>query len=103
MEFRELTDADYRRSMAGTDEGLILFYKKLCPHCQNIKKVIEKFSDKAPAAAVMTIDIEDQTQAAAELGVDRAPTTIIIKNGQETFRKPGLFNPRELAKFYKDN
>lgn len=100
MDFRELTDADYRQAIGETKGGLVLFHKKLCPHCRNIRKVIEKFAAKAGPLAVMAIDIEDQSGAAADLEVDRAPTLLIIKQGRETFRKMGLFNPRELAGFY---
>lgn len=103
MDFRELTDADFVQAIAATQGGLVLYYKKLCPHCQNIKKVIEKFVKAGNDVAVMMIDIEEQTKAAEAHEVTRAPTTLVIKEGKIATVKLGLFNPRELAKLYKDN
>jgi len=96
----ELTDADYREKLAGQN-GIVLFYKKICPHCKALKKVIEKFTAVVPSAAIMQIDSEENLQAMADIDVSRAPTLLIIKNGEVAAKKPGLMNVRELTALYQ--
>ncbi len=38
-----ITEADYKDRLAATQNGVLLFFKKLCPHCKNMEKVLEKF------------------------------------------------------------
>ena len=37
-----ITEADYKDRLAATQNGVLLFFKKLCPHCKNMEKVLEK-------------------------------------------------------------
>ena len=43
--FTRLTDADHRETLANTESGVVIFFKKLCPHCKNMERVLEKFSE----------------------------------------------------------
>ena len=33
-----ITEADYKDRLAATQNGVLLFFKKLCPHCKNMEK-----------------------------------------------------------------
>ena len=35
-----ITEADYKDRLAATEKGVLLFFKKLCPHCKNMEKVL---------------------------------------------------------------
>ena len=43
-----ITEADYKDRLAATQNGVLLFFKKLCPHCKNMEKVLEKFGAAKP-------------------------------------------------------
>jgi len=92
----ELTDSDYKSHLQ-TANGIILFYKKICPHCKAMKKVIEKVAAADPALTVMQIDSESNPAAMAELGVERVPTLLLAKEGQIIQQKSGLMNARQLT------
>ena len=47
-----ITEADYKDRLAATQNGVLLFFKKLCPHCKNMEKVLEKFGHKYVPALV---------------------------------------------------
>lgn len=96
----ELTDADYQENLKESS-GLLLFYKKICPHCKALKKVIEKFSLAMPTATIMQIDSEENPQAMAEFDISRAPTLLIIRNGEIVSKTPGLMNVRQLSALYQ--
>ena len=76
-----ITEADYKDRLAATQNGVLLFFKKLCPHCKNMEKVLEKFG--------------------AALGAERPPTVFVIKGGEVKASKVGLMNPREMAAFFE--
>ena len=77
-----ITEADYKDRIAATDKGVLLFFKKLCPHCKNMEKVLEKFAAAKPGVALYGIDIEENAAAAAALGAERPPTVFAVKGGE---------------------
>lgn len=96
-----ITEADYKDRLAATEKGVLLFFKKLCPHCKNMEKVLEKFGAAKPGIALYGIDIEENAAAAAALGAERPPTVFVIKGGEVKASKVGLMNPREMAAFFE--
>lgn len=102
MNTADLTDAGYAEHIAEVERGILLFHKKLCPHCLNMMKVIEKFvAATQDAVSVMYIDSEDNPGAMRELSVQRVPTLFVIKAGKVAATKVGLMNPRELGELYR--
>jgi len=99
----DLNDANYAEHIADTKNGILLFQKKLCPHCLNMKKVIEKFiANGNETLPVMYIDSEESPGAMSDLSIERVPALLIIKNGKVAAKYVGLMNPRRLAVMYKD-
>ena len=97
-----ITEADYKDRLAATQNGVLLFFKKLCPHCKNMEKVLEKFGAAKSGIALYGIDIEENAAAAAALGkelMDMAGSE--FKGGEVKASKVGLMNPREMAAFFE--
>ena len=99
----DLTDAEYGERIAATEDGIVLVQKKLCPHCLNMRKVIDKFIAAGnDGISVMYIDSEENPRAMEGLSVVRVPTLLIIKRGKVAAARVGLMNPRELAVLYQN-
>ncbi|MEG2173784.1 MAG: thioredoxin family protein [Desulfovibrionaceae bacterium] len=98
----QLTDATYEARLAATEGGVLIFFKKLCPHCKNMEKVMEKFHVLVPQSTLLALDIEENPISAAALGVERPPTLLIIKGGKTCAQKVGLMNPKELVALYQN-
>lgn len=96
-----LTDADSAATLAATSAGIVLFYKKLCPHCKNMEKVLQKFAALEPDVALFQIDIEENPETAGRLQAERPPTLVIIRSGNAADRKAGLMNHKELAAWFE--
>ena len=99
--FTTLTDTDYEAAFAGTEAGLCLFFKKLCPHCQNMEKVLDKVALRLPAVTLLRLDNEENPKAAEALGAQRAPTLVVLKGGKVAAVKAGLMNPKETVEFFE--
>ncbi len=95
-EIMELSDADFKSALT-ENSGILLFYKKICPHCKALKKVIAKVLANNPDLTVMQIDSEENPTAMAELEISRVPTLLVTRDGNIAARKSGLFSARELT------
>ena len=95
--FTQLTGADFDEKIGATEAGVLSFFKKLCPHCKNMEKVLEKFSAQRPNLAFFNIDIEEECYVANKDGAARHPTTMIIITGKIVGQRTGLSNPNEIA------
>ncbi len=98
--FTQLTSANFATTLKSTEAGVAIFYKKLCPHCKNMEKVLEKFSAQRQGISFYNIDIEEEADTAKAYGAERAPTIIVIKGGKVAATKAGLMNPKEMAALY---
>ena len=100
-EFKELNDNTFTAEVENTQEGIVLFYKELCPHCKNMEKVLEKFSAKNPEVHIMRINLEENPQASQTAGAERPPTLVLLKNKAIVAKKAGLMNPKELQALFE--
>jgi thioredoxin 1 len=94
-----LTDNDYQVRLEHSS-GILLFYKKLCPNCKAMEKMLDKFFAANPEISYFRIDSEECPAAMKSLGVERVPTLCILKDGQVLSKKVGLMNLREMTDFY---
>ena len=95
-----ITDADFKTKLEKAS-GMLLFYKKLCPNCKALEKVIEKFLLANPHIQYLRIDSEECPEAMKAFGTERVPTICVLRDGQIAAKKVGLMNLREMIEFYK--
>lgn len=94
-----LTDNDYQETLEKAN-GILLFFKKLCPNCKALEKMLEKFFIANSDVCYYRIDSEESLMAMESLDVKRVPTICIIKDGKVVSKKVGLMNLREMTEFY---
>ena len=81
-------------------DGIVIFHKKICPHCKIMGTVLDKMNAIAPAA-VASVDFEEEPELKARMNVERVPTLFAIKGGEVRARFVGIMNPRETAAWYQ--
>jgi thioredoxin 1 len=96
----EITDADFKSKLEKAT-GIILFYKKLCPNCKAMEKVIEKFLSINTQLQYIRIDSEKCSEAMKAFETERVPTICVLRDGQIVAKKVGLMNLREMTEFYQ--
>lgn len=96
----ELTETNIEHETAGKD-GVLLFYKTICPFCKTLEAVIEKFSKAHPEASLFRVEFEEQKVLSDRYAVERAPTLFVLKRGEVAEKKAGLMNPKELKALYQ--
>ncbi|OGP72201.1 MAG: hypothetical protein A2Z73_06070 [Deltaproteobacteria bacterium RBG_13_60_28] len=100
MEGIIITDADFKTKLEKAT-GILLFYKKLCPNCKALEKVIQKFLAANAHVACMRIDSEECPEAMKAFDTERVPTICVLRDGQIAAKKVGLMNLREMIDFYQ--
>jgi len=95
-----ITDADFKTKLEKAT-GILVFYKKLCPNCKALEKVIQKFLSANAHVAYMRIDSEECPEAMKAFDTERVPTICLLRDGQIAAKKVGLMNLREMIDFYQ--
>lgn len=98
-ELLNLDEAGFK-SWIASHEGIVIFHKKLCPHCKVMRTVLNKVQAQMPGIALAAVDSEEQPGLLKEAGVEGVPTLCAVKGGQVRGRQAGVFNPRETMAFY---
>ncbi|MHB1414936.1 MAG: thioredoxin family protein [Chloroflexota bacterium] len=99
MEGRILTEADYKQEL-GNASGVLMFFKKTCPNCRALDKMLDKFFTANPGVPYLRIDSEETLGAMKDFDVERVPTIFVLRDGQVVAKKVGLMNVREMNEFY---
>ena len=95
-----ITDTNFRESLDRAN-AVVLFYKKLCPNCKALEKMLEKFFAANPHVQYKRIDSEECPEAMKTFDVSLVPTLLILKDGNVAARKVGLMNVREMTDFHR--
>jgi thioredoxin 1 len=99
--FTTVQDADFASTVDSVERGVVIFIKKLCPHCKNMLKMLEKFQRFVPGIHIYTVDSEECPESMTLASVERVPTVCVIKGGKILAKRTGLMNPREMEAFYE--
>ncbi|MDZ4992553.1 thioredoxin [Clostridium perfringens] len=81
------------------EEGIVVvdFFATWCGPCKMLAPVLDEVQDEMKNVKIVKIDIDKNSDKAAEYGVKNIPTIKIFKNGEEVTTNVG-FLPKELLK-----
>ena len=74
------------------------FYADWCGPCQMFLPIFREHATTVDMKMV-TVNIDDDQQAAVDAGVQGVPTIIIFKDGKEAFKNVGFMTPEQLTEF----
>ncbi len=80
--------------------GVVLadFYSETCVPCKRIAPVLEELEeDYEGAVKIAKVNVNHDSELAAEYGVQAVPTIIFFKDGEEKSRTVGLTAKEDLA------
>jgi len=78
---------------------LVDFSAEWCDTCQTMESIFEDLAkEMADSLEFMHIDIDKHPQIAASFQIRSIPTFILLKNGNQIWRKAGLLTRKEFQK-----
>ena len=96
----DFTDINYGETLQSAN-GVLMFFKKNCPACKALEKMLDKFFNAHPDIPYMGINSEACPDAVKAFDIVKIPTLLILKDGHVMARKAGLMNLTGMEAFYR--
>jgi thioredoxin 1 len=78
---------------------LVDFWASWCPPCKMMQPVVDRLHQEFTGTAeIVSINIDQNPQIAAEYNISGVPTFVSFRNGQEVARKTGALTENQLRK-----
>ena len=93
-----VSDASFATDVLGSDKPVLVdFWADWCGPCKMIAPALEEISDElAGQVKIAKIDIMENTDIAAQMGVQSIPLMVLFKNGEPVAQKLGAAPKSQL-------
>ena len=80
-----LSDADFQEKVLKSDKPVLVdFWAEWCGPCKSIAPFLDELADEfKETVTIAKLNVDENTQYAAEFGVRSIPTLILFKNGEQ--------------------
>lgn len=100
----EITKEDLKQKIENGEKLVIDFWAPWCGPCKVMKSVFERVSEEYrnenSEVQLFTLNVEENKEFAAELGIRAIPTVKTFSGGEQKFSSPGMLQEgriKELA------
>lgn len=99
MAITMLTNENFDSEVMKADKTVLVdFYADWCGPCKMQSPIVDEIDRERDDVKVCKINIDQQPELAMRFGVMSIPTIMVVKNGETTFKEPGLMQKRDLLK-----
>ena len=93
----QLTQDTYEQEVMKADGTVLVdFYADWCGPCKMQGPIVEQLSEEKPDVKFCKLNVDEATPIAVELGISSIPTIMVVKNGEITYKQPGLMQKAQL-------
>ena len=88
---KEVSDGTFEAEVLQSQTPVLIdFYAQWCGPCKTMAPVIDEIArDYAGKLKVVKVDVDESQETAAAFGVTAMPTFVVVKGGQEIYRRVG--------------
>lgn len=88
--------SDEYKALVSSGNVLVDFSAEWCAPCRKMKPSLEELAKENPSLKIVTIDVDQNPNIAAELGVDALPTLKFYSYNEMKFSNVGYISKEEL-------
>lgn len=98
MATKAVTDASFAADVLQSDKPVLVdFWADWCGPCKMIAPALEEISEElADKVTIAKVDIMENTDIAAKIGVQSIPLLVLFKNGEAVAHKLGAAPKQQL-------
>ena len=98
----EITTENFEAEVLHFSGDLLLdFRAKWCIPCRKVTKALEKIAIERPDIKICTVDIDEQPEITAKLGIMSIPTLIAYRGGKPIDQFSGILSRRTILSMFK--
>jgi len=96
----QITDESFADHVLKSERPVLVdFWASWCPPCKMMQPVVDRLhAELTGTAEIVSINIDQNPQTAAEYRISGVPTFVSFNNGQEVARKTGALTENQLRK-----
>ncbi|MCM2131989.1 thioredoxin [Larsenimonas rhizosphaerae] len=101
----DVTSANFEQEVLKSDKPVMLkFWAPWCGPCKMMAPVVEEVAEeKSDSVKVVSINVDDAPDIAAEQGVRGVPTVVMFKEGNKVASLVGAQSKPQLVQFIEQN
>lgn len=101
---QQLTKNNFKDVIAKDEYVVVDFWASWCGPCKMLAPIFEKVAEKFGGKAIFAkVDVDEESDIAAEYNIFSIPTIIMFKGGNEIARRSGYMSENELENFINSN
>ncbi len=77
--------------------SLIDFYATWCGPCKMVAPIVDEIGKEFPDVKILKVNVDEETEIAANYGVQVIPTFVVVKDGEVLDHLAGLVNKTTIV------
>jgi thioredoxin len=96
----EITKEELKQKIENGEKLVVDFWAPWCGPCKTMKPIFERVSEEYRSdnseVQLYTLNVEENKEFAAELGIRAIPTVKTFSNGEQKFSSPGMLQEAKI-------
>lgn len=97
MSVINITKENFNTEVLGSDKPVLIdFWASWCGPCRMVSPIVDEIAQERTDIKVGKVNVDEQSELAAQFGVMSIPTLVVMKDGKVVNRSVGARHKRDI-------